>query len=851
MASLTVVKSQDFPDLEIKCCKSITFGEAKRGKLDKSKRESERECILIGVCSLLNSGGGVMTVDVANLSYDYKTEGMGLDIEEHLEILVGSGFEDMIESIPRDKKDKVKRNPDMDVGKPPAKRLASALPGNDIIKLKADEFFKMDSVNYGERLEFGESLHVELKEFRGEKVLTRLKEAVPKYISAFANTDGGYMFIGVTDKNQKVVGCCHGTDEAKLCRTIEELCERPKAVHMSGCRKRTDWPPEYRLIRVTSGKSSEAYGYVVAIKIPLFCCAVFEKDPNSWQVESWSDKIVRLEAEAWLEKLQLTDPDPDFCERFQNVVSLQNSPPLCKSVYSIQRLTQLQKKLFPVPENGVRVVPKPLRDKLNVHLTESLEGPGICILSQSWAVDLNLPKNEDVVYEALVICMGMYPTLYCFVEKDSPELKRYARDTAFHLKQKLVNLGGYAGKLCVRPKLVETQDLSEIKCSWLYPNSYRLNQENDLKALLCSLGVVLLSFTSPLSDELGCEVFNLLTKEQFGILHNYDGFNHLFIHGVPGSGKTLIAMEQIRRIKNLYGCEERNILYISENVGLKNFVGMQAICQCTTRAKFMSPSVDLSGVQHIIVDEAQNFRVEETGENWYEKAKGLVGDEGMFWVFLDYYQKNHTFNDGLPLLTSQNKVKLHKVVRNSTKVMDAMWHKMDEVIDGPQNFLTKHLAGMHKKIELSHSFQGKFQYKEVPPNKVMETVNQILHRLSSQGHSPGDIAMLFSTQKHLETTTARYEMKTQFPISSVDDMSTNKMVLDTVRRFSGLERNIVILVNPSVPPFFKDKERCGFGRQAYSAARRIKRRRAGGAEVEGGTVGVPGGRGGGGAGVSG
>ncbi|KAL2088950.1 hypothetical protein ACEWY4_015849 [Coilia grayii] len=857
---LNVTTSQDFPDIELKCSKRVTFGESARKGMDKAKRQLEKECILNGVCALMNSGGGIMIVDVANSAYDYKKEGRGLDIEHELKDLVDSQIEDMIEFIPQGdrvyiyvrswhagehrprlcsintglwertgsnderiypsnvskflekKKDRAKRKQKEDEGCPSAKRYAP-LPGNDIIKLKADEFYMRDWVNSGEHLEFGESLHVELKHFgNSENLYKRLREVVPKNISAFANTDGGYMFIGIHDTTQKVIGCGHKIEAAELLRMVQELCEKPKAVHISSCNKNTGLSPECRLIKVKAGKSSEADGYVIAIKIPAFCCAVFDKDPNSWHTES--ERVVKLEAASWLKKMQLADPEDDLCERFQNVLSLQNAPPLCKPVYSIQELTQLQEKLFPVPESGVIVVPEAFRDRFTSVglLTDSLKGPGICILSPSWAVDVNLPKNEDVMYEALIVHAGSYPTLCCVVERASPELWKYARDTAFHLKQQLVNLGGYTGKLCVIPQLVETQtqNLPEMNGNLLYPNSYRLNQENDLKTLLHSLVVVLLRFTSALSDEVGCEFLNLLTEEQFKILQNLGGIKKLFIHGVPGSGKTLIAIELMQRIKNLYGCEKRNILYLCENVGLREFVRYQNLCQSETRVKFMSQ--DFPEVKHIIVDEAQNFRMEDG--DWYEKAKGIVGEDGMFWVFLDYYQKNHRFSDGLPSLTSQNKVELHKVVRNSAKILHAMQCQMTKVVSGPQFPVTKYLAGIYKKMELSHSFQGTFVCREIPPKKVLKHVIQLLQHLSSHGHSAGDIAVLFPTQEHLEA-----EMfKIPFPFSHVSEMNPKMMVLDTVRRFSGLERNIVILVNPSVHPYLRDIE-ANFFISAYSRAR--------------------------------
>ncbi|XP_062380290.1 schlafen family member 13-like [Sardina pilchardus] len=628
------------------------------------------------------------------------------------------------------------------------------------------------------------------------------------------------MFIGINDGSQKVIGCGSGLDAEGLLGAVIELCNRSEAIHTPGCsKKNASWSPECKLIQVIAQESSEADGYVVVIKIPAFCCAVFEQDPNSWHIEK--STVCRLGATVWMEKIQPSDPD-DLCERFQNVLSLQDAPPQCKPVYSIDKLTRLQEKLFPVPENNIEVVPdafknNPLTDAILT--ANSAEGPGICICSKSWAVDIDLSKNDAVFFcEALIISTGSYPTLWCVVDTARPDLWEYATNTAFHLKQKLVNLGGYTGKLCVIPQLVERQNMTVMDHHLQYPNSYRLDQEKDVTALLRSLVIVLMSFTSPLSDEIGCEFLNLLTEEQFRILQTYDGIKNLFVHGVPGSGKTLIAMALIRRIKNSSNCEDKHILYLCENVGLREFMRKQNLCQCETRVKFLAECTDFSAVKHIIVDEAQNFRVEKGESNWYEKALKLRGADGMFWIFLDYHQKCHDFPDGLPPISTQSKVVLLKVVRNSAKVLNVIQFQMQKATEGPQSEVTQHLAAMNTQMELSHSFQGSCINREAAPGKEMDCVLQILEHLFSQGHTARDIAVLFSTQEQL--TAEEFKLKATYPIlfSSVEEDNPGNMVLDTIRRFTGLERNIVILVNPSVHPFLKRVEP-NFLISAYSRAR--------------------------------
>lgn len=244
----------------------------------------------------------------------------------------------------------------------------------------------------------------------------------------------------------------------------------------------------------------------------------------------------------------------------------------------------------------------------------------------------------------------------------------------------------------------------------------------------------------------------------------------------------------------------------------------QDLCQCETRSKFLDEHMDFSAVKHIIVDEAQNFRVEQGKGNWYEKAVQLRAEGGMFWIFLDYNQKCHRFPNGLPPLPDQNTVVLHKVVRNSVKVLEAMKHQMTRITGGPQSEITQHLATINSQMKLTHSFQGVYRTIRSKPNKEVDNVLQILRFLCGQGHSPGDVAVLFSTQEQLEAMQVKLINRCLFPYCRVEEMDPSKMVVDTVRRFTGLERNIVILVNASVHPSLANFE-ANFLVSAYSRAR--------------------------------
>ncbi|XP_022535682.2 schlafen family member 13 [Astyanax mexicanus] len=833
-----------------------TFGEQARNKIDKAKRTQQSDVILQCVCALLNSGGGVISAGVENEDYCYCTMSLGQDLEEHLLKLLDVP-EDFIEFVqsgnalhmyvkswcshdnrarlcsvhsglrkragtktplihPSGVLDFIKKKRQTLYLGPPAKRT-KWIHGDEIYN-KAQEFYEKREARLGQILDFGESVNVELKSFAHEKNLkTRLNEKVPKYLSAFGNTKGGFLFIGVDDRSKTVIGCGRGMDAQTMEQMIQEICNRAqsRAFHFLNCARKEEWSVDYEVFEVMEN-SGEEPRYIFAVKVQAFCCAVFEDDPKCWHIEN--DTLTQLDPESWLKKMQGCDPgdpDDDLSSRFNKVLSLKDSPPQCRAVYSIKDIATLQERVFSVQGESLNIMCKYIPQELLVNYPNLLtciqtkSGPGILIMSTSWAIDVNLPRNKSVICEALLISTDCYPTLFCWAEGDSPELWQYVNDTAFSLKQKLVNLGGYTGRLCVIPRLVNCQTgeviQNETDGAPPYPDSYTLNHVT-VQALLRSLTTVVMSISSPLSDTLGCEFFNLLTEEQYDILHKYNGIKHLFIHGPPGSGKTLIAMEKIRMIKNSDNCEDTDILYLCENVGLRDFVRKQSKCLCETRAGFMRRNDDnFFRVKHIIVDEGQNFRLEHG--DWYQKANSLVQEnDGIFWIFVDYFQRSHTSSSGLPPLNSQSKAFLYEVVRNSEKVFDAMLDLIHQIAENLKPEETAHFQDMVKNVTLSHSFRGQLIRRTNLPS-VETNVVTIIRNLLKRGHSAKDIAVLYSTLEELDNRV--YSVKKQMSLvqfGSVENIDEDVVVLDTIRRFSGLERNIVILVDPSVHPVQNEVE---------------------------------------------
>lgn len=204
---------------------------------------------------------------------------------------------------------------------------------------------------------------------------------------------------------------------------------------------------------------------------------------------------------------------------------------------------------------------------------------GLLILSRSWAVDLNLEEKQEVICDALLIAQNSPPILYTILGEQDEQGQDYCTRTAFTLKQKLVNTGGYTGRVCVMTKVLCLSSQNSIETNGGsvspidYPHSYNLANIQEMQDLLQALVIVLLNFRSFLSDQLGCEILNLLTAQQYEILSkSLRKTRELFVHGLPGSGKTIIAMKIMEKIRNTFHCETDSILYICENQPLRDFI---------------------------------------------------------------------------------------------------------------------------------------------------------------------------------------------------------------------------------------------------------------------------------------
>ena len=84
-----------------------------------------------------------------------------------------------------------------------------------------------------------------------------------------------------------------------------------------------------------------------------------------------------------------------------------------------------------------------------------------------------------------------------------------------------------------------------------YPKFYDFHSlRAKLNEILEAMVITVAAAPSTLSGKLGVTIFNLLTKEQFQLVHQLTKINEeLWMEGVAGTGKTLVAVEFMRELK--------------------------------------------------------------------------------------------------------------------------------------------------------------------------------------------------------------------------------------------------------------------------------------------------------------
>ncbi|XP_059005320.1 protein SLFN14-like isoform X1 [Mustela lutreola] len=860
----------------------VTFGEENRKKMTNGYlKRTENKKIIQATCALLNSGGGMIKAEIDDKTYSYQCHGLGQDLETSFQKLLPSGSQKYLDymqqghnllifvkswspdvfSLPlricslcsnlyqravtstvnlnavsslellREKQSRAQR------GRSGVKELSSQkVPNRDIqeeedMRMSASELFQKDKLIYKEKLNFTESTHVEFKRFTTKKIIPRIKEMLPHYVSAFANTLGGYLIFGVDDKSKEVFGCKkEKVNPDLLKKEIENCVEKLPTFHFC-CEK----PQVHFTTKILNVYQKDVlYGYVCAIQIEPFCCVVFSETPDCWIMKD--NSVTRLTAEHWVAMMLgvqsataslTTDSSFPLCTPVPTALGSPSSP---MKVLEFKR--PLQQRLFPVTWEEIQFKPESLCKKLfsdHKGLKELMKtqiypcSQGIVVFSRSWASDVGLRKEQDVLCDALLIAVNSSLILYTIlINPGWNGGLEYARNTAHQLKQKLGTVGGYTGKVCVIPRLLYLSSTQhgpdEIPVH--YPTSYRLATKDDMEDLLQALIVVSLCSRSLLSDQLGCEFFSLLIEEQCESLsESLQETRELFIHCFPGTRKTALAIKIMEKIKDLFQCKAKEILYVCESDSLKDYVTQQTTCHAVTRKTFLQG--EFLKIKHIVMDETENF-CSKYGD-WYLKARSIThpkvrgaGSEnlhrGILWIFVDPFQVRHVDINGLPPPSAQFPRKtITNGIHCALEIAMVMKEEMKRIKANPPSGMSPDTLSLFREAayeEAAHA-QALPGVCETEANLTMEQivkrVAERCHDLFQGGYRPKDIAILCRKRedrgryepallKAMELFETRGATKVVF--SQASGVGGSHIILDSIQQFSGLERNIVFGLSP-------------------------------------------------------
>ena len=298
----------------------------------------------------------------------------------------------------------------------------------------------------------------------------------------------------------------------------------------------------------------------------------------------------------------------------------------------------------------------------------------------------------------------------------------------------------------------------------------------------------------------------VLTQQQFHILRTIEAVPRAAISGAAGTGKTVLAMEEARR------CAEHGArtLFICYNSGLAMDVRRRLkdgpsvatmtfheLCATLAARAALGPPAGIPERQlfdevwpellmqayerlsddrydAIIVDEGQDF----LPLWWTAVQAGLDPDgSGLLRIFYDNNQRVYASANDLPEEVALIPIRLTLNLRNTRRIHELVrqhytGHEIEAV--GPEGVEVRWIS-INK------------------PDEMGKVVSDCVGRLCSLEHvSPDNIAVLVATETAIEGIAQRKRLGA-FYTGHCEEQTEGRIIVDSVRRFKGLERPVVII----------------------------------------------------------
>lgn len=302
------------------------------------------------------------------------------------------------------------------------------------------------------------------------------------------------------------------------------------------------------------------------------------------------------------------------------------------------------------------------------------------------------------------------------------------------------------------------------------------------------------------------EQLGVLEPAQFHILQNIADIGRAEVRGGAGTGKTVVAIEEARRAaeagrRTLLTCHGRPLANelrqragASANLTVGSF---HSICLQTVEAVGVElPPVGqrhqaffdsaLPGLfvdvmmarpdlrwEHIVVDEAQDFQ-----ESWWIAIDAAVADGGVLRIFSDTNQRVYAGRTVPATDLQLIPIRLFRNLRNTRSIHAAssVHYEGPEIIaEGPDGLAVNWIeAG-------------------TPEDLVAAAYAEVRRLVYREEVATGDIAVLLPNAEWVELFQIAAS-RSHLEFANCDDLQTERIVVDTMRRFKGLERPAIIVV---------------------------------------------------------
>jgi hypothetical protein len=329
-----------------------------------------------------------------------------------------------------------------------------------------------------------------------------------------------------------------------------------------------------------------------------------------------------------------------------------------------------------------------------------------------------------------------------------------------------------------------------------------INALHDILAKPFQLHAPLDSFLS--EDE---KSINLLTQEQYQTLSEIEEIDKVIIKGGAGTGKTVLAMEEaVRRAAQgdrvLLTCFNRPLgVYLSEklqsvqNVTVRTFhslcaeiiekAGLSVPETVSEQEKFQEiyPKLFRNGLEIlktvrfdiIIIDEGQDFR-----PAWIAALNAALDPKGknMVRVFYDSNQKIYAESSGWSRGFKLSPIKLTRNLRNTRRI-----HKL--VSTFYRGYLIEAIGPLGQEV--------RYISADSETAKKDNIVAEVSNLIRNENAKPADITILTDSKGLLNQIAPKGKIGS-FPCQNCETFRDDAIIVDTIRRFKGLENKIVIVI---------------------------------------------------------